>query len=49
MAINGRKIDAKHSLTRLLQDYEPGREVEITYLRSGKEFKVKLKLAEMPH
>ncbi len=49
VAINGRKIDAKHSLTRLLQDYEPGREVEITYLRSGKEFKVKLKLAEMPH
>jgi len=44
--INGEKIDENHSLTRLLQNYEIGESVEIKYLRSGSEKKVKVTLEE---
>jgi serine protease Do len=45
IAVNGEKIDATHSLTRLVQKYQPNDEVEITYLRNGQENKTKLKLS----
>lgn len=44
-AVNGEKIDATHSLTRLMQKYQPDDEIEITYLRDGQENKVKIKLS----
>ncbi len=47
VAINGQKIDASHSLRRLLQNFDPGQKVEITYLRDGKEHKVEIVLGEM--
>ncbi|MCD6194820.1 trypsin-like peptidase domain-containing protein [bacterium] len=47
IALGGEKIDASHSLRRLLQKYDPGQEVEITYIREGKEHKAKLVLDEM--
>jgi len=47
IALNGEKIDENHSLVRLIQKYEPQDEVEITYIRDGKEEKVKLVLSEM--
>jgi serine protease Do len=45
IAVNGEKIDSTHSLTRLLQKYQPNDEIELTYLRNGQENKVKLKLS----
>ena len=45
IALNGEKIDATHSLTRLMQRYQPDDEIELTYLRNGGENKVKLKLS----
>ena len=45
-AINEEKIDGNHSLSRLIQQYQPGDEIEITYLRDGGENKVKLTLTE---
>ncbi len=45
IAVNNEKIDATHSLTRLLQKYQPDDEIEITYLRNGQESKVKIKLS----
>lgn len=45
-AINDEKIDENHSLSRLIQQYQPGDEIELTYLRDGSESKVKLKLTE---
>ncbi|MBU2595524.1 S1C family serine protease, partial [Patescibacteria group bacterium] len=45
IVINGEKIDATHSLTRLAQKYQPGDEIELTYLRNGQENKIKLKLS----
>lgn len=44
-AINSEKIDATHSLTRLMQKYQPDDEIELTYLRNGQENKVKVKLS----
>lgn len=44
--IHGEKIDDNHSLSRLVQQYHPGDEIEITYLRDGNENKVKLTLSE---
>ena len=46
-AINGETIDQDHSLRRRLTQYQPGDEVEITFVRDGKENKVKVKLGEM--
>lgn len=43
-AVNGEAIDETHSLTRLLQNYEVGKTIEITYMRAGKEAKVKVVL-----
>jgi len=42
--VNGEEIDANHSLARLLQKYQPGDEIEITYIRGGKENTVKIRL-----
>jgi len=47
IAINGESIDAKHSLIRLLQNFDPGQEVEITYIRDSKENQTKIVLGEM--
>lgn len=44
--INNERIDEKHSLASLIQQYQPGDEVELTLLREGKELKVKVKLGE---
>ncbi len=44
--INGERIDDKHSLGLLIQQYRPGDEVEIKLLRAGKEQTVKVKLTE---
>jgi S1-C subfamily serine protease len=45
-AINGDNIDQNHSLTRLIQNYQPGTTVQITYLRGGKSNKANVTLAE---
>lgn len=44
--INGEKIDDDHSLSRLLQQYQPGEEIEVIYIRNKNENKTKLILAE---
>lgn len=44
--INGEKIDENHSLSRLIQQYQPGDEVELTIISNKQEKKVKVKLAE---
>lgn len=46
VAIEGTKIDETHSLPSLLGNKAPGDEIEITYLRDGKETKVRTKLDE---
>jgi serine protease Do len=46
-AINGEPIDQDHSLRRRLTQYQPNDEIEITYIRDGKENKVKVKLGEL--
>lgn len=46
-AIGSDKIDASHSLSRLIQKYQPGDEVEITYLRGDDEDKITLKLTSI--
>ena len=45
-AINGDKIDENHSLSRLIQQYQPQDTIEVSYLRNNSEHKAKLKLAE---
>ncbi|MCX6811720.1 MAG: trypsin-like peptidase domain-containing protein [Candidatus Berkelbacteria bacterium] len=45
IAVNGEKIDSTHSLTRLLQKYQPNDEIELTYQRNGQENKTKVKLS----
>lgn len=42
--VNGDEIDQQHSLSQLLQKYDPGTEVELTILRDKNEIKVKVKL-----
>ena len=44
--VNGEKIDSNHSLALLIQQYQPGIEIELTILRNAKEQKVKVKLTE---
>ena len=44
--VNGEKIDATHSLSRLIQQYQPGDEITLTYLRDSSSNKVKIKLGE---
>jgi len=46
-AVNDQKIDQEHSLSYIIQKFQPGEEVELTILRDKKEMKIKLKLAEM--
>lgn len=46
-AVNGEKIDEGHSLGRFLQKYMPGDIVEITFVRQGREEKVKVTLGEL--
>ena len=45
-AIDATKIDESHSLGGLIGRKSPGDEIEITFLRNGKEQKVRLKLEE---
>jgi serine protease Do len=45
--INQDKIDENHSLSSLIQKYQPGDEVEITLLRGSTQMKVKATLVEM--
>lgn len=45
--IRGDRIDENHSLARLLSNYNVGDEVELTVVRDGREFKVKIKLEEL--
>jgi len=44
--VNDDEINKDNSLSRLLQKYSPGTEVELTIIRGGKEIKVKVKLEE---
>lgn len=46
-AVGGDKIDENHSLSRLLQNYDIGKTVELTVLHQGKEKKVNVTLEEM--
>jgi len=46
-AVNNEKIDENTGLVTLLSKYQPGDEVELTYLRGGEEKKIKVKLGEM--
>ncbi len=41
------EVDKSHGLSQLMQKYNPGDEIEITYLREGKENKVKVKLSKV--
>ena len=44
--INGEEINENNSLSKILQNYNVGDEIELTYLRQGDEKKVKVKLTE---
>lgn len=44
--VDGVAIDAEHTLAGIIAKRSPGDEIEITYLREGKEAKVRLKLDE---
>jgi serine protease Do len=44
--VNGEEINQKNSLTKLIQKYSPGAEVELTIMRDGKEMNLKVKLEE---
>ena len=43
--INGERVDENHPLGSMIQQFQPGDEIEITYLRDSKEHKVKVKLS----
>jgi len=45
--INGEAIDLDHGFMRMLQEYEPGTDVEITYIRNSEEKKVNIKVGEL--
>ena len=45
--INGEKITENKGLISVLSSYEPGKEVEIKYLRKGEEKTTKITLGEM--
>ncbi len=47
VAIDGKKIDEKHSLAGLLQNYSPGDTIEVEYYRKGEVSKVSILLDEM--
>lgn len=46
-AINGEKIDEKHSLVGLLQKYQPGEEITVEFVRKGETKTTKVVLDEM--
>lgn len=46
LAINGEEINENNPLNKIIQNFNPGDEVELTILRNGEQKKVKLKLAE---
>lgn len=48
VAVNGDKIDTSRDLARRIAALGPGKTVDITYLRSGAEKTVKLKLGTLP-
>ena len=45
-AINGDKVTSNKSVSSILQKYQPGNEIEVTYLRDDKEQKTKVTLGE---
>ncbi len=45
-SVNGQEINEQNSLTRILQKFKPGDQVEIKYLRDGKEASTKATLKE---
>jgi serine protease Do len=44
--INGDKVDQNHTLGSLVNQYRPGDEIEVKYLRDNKEHTVKIKLGQ---
>ncbi len=46
VAINGTKIDESRSLPSVIGQFKPGDEIEVTYLRDGKEQKIRVRLTE---
>ncbi|MFA4930686.1 MAG: trypsin-like peptidase domain-containing protein [Patescibacteria group bacterium] len=47
ITINGEKIDENHSLPSLLQQYQPGDEIELQYYRDGEKYQTSVMLDEM--
>ena len=45
IALNGDRIDSNNPLGSKIQQSSPGDEIEITFLRNGKEQKTKVKLS----
>jgi len=45
--VNNEEVDEKNSLTKLIQDYTPGQELTLTFIRAGEEQEVKVVLGEM--
>jgi S1-C subfamily serine protease len=45
-SVNGQEVNEQNSLTRILQKFKPGDQVEVKYLRDGKEATVKATLKE---
>lgn len=45
--INGEAIDLDNGFMRMLQEYEPGTDVEITYIRNNEEKTVSIKVGEL--
>ena len=47
LKINNEEINERNSLTKLIQDYTPGKEIILTISREGKEQEVKVILEEL--
>lgn len=47
LKVNNEEVDAKNSLTKLIQEYKPGDKVELVVLRKGEETKVEVELGEL--
>ena len=47
LKINNEEINERNSLTKLIQDYTPGKEITLTISREGKEQEVKVTLEEL--
>lgn len=47
LKVNNEEINENNSLTKLIQDYTPGQELTITFIREGKETTAKVVLGEL--